>query len=52
MKKKQVVQISDLTVEDRLKIFANMMVDRIIEEEAKFQEKLKTDPKAKRIYEK
>jgi len=42
---------TNLSVNERLKILANLMVDRIIEEEAKYQERLKTDPNAKRIYE-
>ena len=40
-----------LPTEDRLRIFANIMVDRIIEEEANYKEQLKKDPNAKRIYE-
>jgi hypothetical protein len=42
---------SNLSTEERLRILANLMVDRIIEEEAKYRERLKTDPNAKRIYE-
>ena len=39
-----------LTKEERLKVFANMIVDRIIEEEELYKERLKTDPNAKRIF--
>lgn len=41
---------SHLSVEDRLKILANIIIDRAIEEEAAYRERLKTDPHAKRIY--
>ena len=42
----------NLSTEDRIKFLANIMVDRILEEEKKYKERLKVDPKAKRIYEK
>ena len=42
---------TNLSVDERLRILANLMVDRIIQEETKYQERLKTDPRAKRIYE-
>lgn len=37
-------------LQDGLKAFANVIVDRIIEEEQIYQESLRTDPNAKRIY--
>lgn len=41
-----------LSKDDRLKMFAQMIVDRIIEEEERYQKELKKNPDAKRIYEK
>ncbi len=42
---------SHLSTNERLQVFANIIVDRIIEEEQIYKEKLKTDRDAKRIYE-
>jgi len=42
---------TNLSVDERLKILANLMVDRILEEETKYRERLKIDPNTKRIYE-
>ena len=42
---------TNVSVDERLRILANVMIDRIFEEEKKYQERLKTDPRAKRIYE-
>ena len=41
----------NLSVDERLRILANLIIDRTFEEEAKYQKRLKTDPRAKRIYE-
>jgi len=41
----------NLSTEERINILANAIVDRTIEEEKKFNERQKKDPKAKRIYE-
>lgn len=41
----------DLTPEERIRFLANTIIDKIIEEENIYQEKLKANPDAKRIYE-
>ena len=40
-----------LSPQERIQYLASLMIDRIIEEEQKYKEKLKTNPNAKRIYE-
>jgi len=41
----------NLSTEERINIFANLIVDRVIEEEKIFQVRQKKDQHAKRIYE-
>lgn len=40
-----------LNTEERIKVLANLIIDRVIEEEKLYKERLKTDPNAKRIFE-
>lgn len=40
----------NLTIEERMDIIANIIIDRTLEEESLYRERLKTDPNAKRIF--
>ncbi len=41
----------NLSTEERLDLLADIVIDRILEEEKLYKERLKTDPNAKRIFE-
>lgn len=41
-----------LTDDERLDLFADILIERTIEEEKLYKQRLKTDPNAKRFYEK